>query len=251
LRNAGGWFLKKKKTLPERLLGMLYPRCCPVCHKILADQEGWVCPGCRAALSPIQEPRCKKCGRPVGQTEEFCGDCRRIERHFTEGVSVFRYDTCMRTSVLKFKYGGRREYADFYAHVMTRFAEKELRRWHPDVIVPIPLHQKKKRRRGFNQAELLAEKISGESGIPFSSSILVKKRNTHSQKELDERTRRANLKKAFSVQREILGLRILLVDDVFTTGSTMDAAAMCLREAGAETVFFLTLCTAIRDDGEL
>jgi ComF family protein len=240
--------LKKRKTLQEWFLRLLYPRCCPVCHKILADQDGWVCPKCRAALSPIREPRCKKCGRPVAQTEEFCGDCRRIERHFTEGVSVFRYDTCMRTSVLKFKYGGRREYADFYAHSMARFAKNELLRWKPDVIVPIPLYKKKKRRRGFNQAELLAEKISRESGIPFSASILVKSRNTHSQKELDERTRRANLKKAFSVRKNISGLRILLVDDVFTTGSTMDAAAMCLRDAGAKEVFFLTLCTAIRED---
>lgn len=125
---------------------------------------------------------------------------------------------------------------------MCRYAEKEILRWRPDVIVPVPLHPGKQRMRGFNQAEYLARKIGSFYGIPVSDQILRKTGKTKSQKKLGIKERKKNLKGAFSVSRRLDGLTILIVDDVYTTGSTMDAAAECLWEKGAGRIYFLTLC---------
>jgi ComF family protein len=179
--------------------------------------------------------------------EEFCGDCQKQQRHFREGRGIYLYDDKMRTSVLRYKYGGRREYGSFFAASMCHYARCEILRWQPDLILPIPLHKKTRRQRGFNQAELLAERIGACYGIPVSSAVLAKRQQTHSQKKLSEEERRLNLKKAFFVERPVKNLRILLIDDVFTTGSTIDAAAQCLCKAGAAEIFFLTLCIAVRE----
>lgn len=143
---------------------------------------------------------------------------------------------------MKYKYYGRREYGDFYAAAICRYAEREIRSWKPDVIIPIPLHPFKQRQRGFNQAEYLAERIGKHYGIPVSSRILTKTRRTKSQKKLDAGQRRRNLQGAFCTEENLGGLNILLVDDVYTTGATMDAAASVLLETGAARVFFVTLC---------
>ena len=109
-------------------------------------------------------------------------------------------------------------------------------------IVPVPLHPRKKRNRGFNQAAYLAERLSGFCGIPWREDVVRKVRNTRSQKKLNAAKRRQNLKNAYQVTADITGLSVLVVDDVYTTGSTMDAMAQCLLEAGAKEVYFLTVC---------
>ena len=143
---------------------------------------------------------------------------------------------------MKYKYFGRREYGRFYAKAMCLYAGKELERWKPDIIVPVPLHWKKQRMRGFNQAAFLAEEISKLTGIPADAALVKKTKKTRSQKKLDAAQRRKNLKEAFQVSKEVKGKKILVVDDVYTTGSTMDAMASCLLEKGACKVWFLTLC---------
>ena len=120
--------------------------------------------------------------------------------------------------------------------------KKYLERWRPQLIVPVPLHPRKKRNRGFNQAAYLAERLSGFCGIPWREDVVRKVRNTRSQKKLNAAKRRQNLKNAYQVTADITGLSVLVVDDVYTTGSTMDAMAQCLLEAGAKEVYFLTVC---------
>lgn len=225
---------------------ILYPRRCPVCHEILKNQDRMICERCEQELIPISEPRCFKCGKPVSAAEEYCRDCLENRHVFDRGRGIFVYDERMRRSLVRYKYYGCREYGDFYSRAMCLYARKELALWKPDLIVPVPIHKSKERLRGFNQAAYLAEKISRFTGIPADSALVQKVRKTKSQKKLTARQRQENLRKAFRVERKLTGLKILIVDDVYTTGSTMDAMARCLREKGAKNVYFLTVCIGKR-----
>ena len=225
----------------RKILDIFYPRCCPVCQKILRDQRRMICPECERRLRPIGHPRCYKCGKPV-EEGEYCKDCRKHAHIFDQGRGIFVYDDIMRRSVTRYKYYGCREYGDFYAKAMYRYAQKELREWSPDLIVPVPIHKSKERLRGFNQAAYLAERLSSYTGIPVDMNLVQKVVKTKSQKKLNAMQRRKNLEKAFLVTKDIRGKDILVVDDVYTTGSTIDAMAGCLRKKGAKNVYFLTVC---------
>ena len=234
------------KQIINGVLNLIYPRCCPICHHILPEQRLLICPDCQAALRPIGEPRCKKCGRPVPEGE-YCADCTQ-GRFFSEGRGGFVYDDRMRQSILRYKYGGRREYGAFFARALAAYTRRELARWQPDRIVPVPMYGRKQRRRGFNQAEDLAVRLSEDIQIPVAADWIRKEKNTRSQKRLDAKDRRKNLADAFCVTRPLQGERILVLDDVFTTGATIDAVAECLLLHGAGKVFFLTIAIGVISD---
>lgn len=229
------------KHIIRRIPDLFYPRCCPGCQKILEDQRRMICPECEKRLRPVGHPRCYKCGKPVGKGE-YCRDCEKKEHVFDQGRGIFVYSSMMRRSVTRYKYYGCREYGDFYARAMCLYAQKELRDWAPDLIIPVPMHRAKERLRGFNQAAYLAERVSRCTGIPADMNLVRKTVKTRSQKKLNALQRRKNLEKAFCVTESVRGLRILVIDDVYTTGSTMDAMAACLKKKGAENVYFLTVC---------
>ena len=185
-----------------------------------------------------------KCGKPLNKEEqEFCQDCIKHRHFFKEGRAAFPYTGKIQKSLLQFKLHNRRSYGEFFAGAMAARFQKYEKLWKIDVICPIPLHKKKQRYRGYNQAELLAYPIGKAFQIPVIPELLLKVQETSQQKELDRKNRQKNLKKAFQIgQYDVKLKRILLIDDVYTTGSTMDAAAAVLKEAGAAEVFFLTAC---------
>lgn len=229
-------------TIRESVLDVIFPRHCPVCHEILKNTKWMICPECRKEIRPIREPYCRKCGKPVEESQECCADCSGTKRYFTEGRGIFPYNHTWKKSILKYKYSGCREYGDFYGRMLWIFGKRDIRRWRPDMIVPVPMHPAKLRVRGFNQSEYIGNRLSELSGIPVNCHLIKKTRRTASQKKLNASQRRRNLREAFEVQEQVDGRRILLVDDVFTTGSTMDAMAQALRERGASGIFFLTVC---------
>ena len=204
------------KRFLEKMSDIFYPRRCPVCQKILKDQKRMICPQCETMLHPIGHPRCFKCGKPV-EKGEFCRDCQKRKHMFEQGRGIFVYDSSMRRSVTRYKYYGCREYGDFYAKAMYRYAKMELREWKPDLIVPVPVHRSKERMRGFNQAAYLAERISRYTGIPADMGLVQKNIKTKSQKKLNALQRRKNLEKAFCVTGDVRGKDILVIDDVYTT----------------------------------
>ena len=206
-----------------------------------------LCPACAKILHPIGEPKCRRCGRPVEEDRDLCEDCEK-GRAFQEGRGIFLYDERMKRSILSYKNGGRREYGIFFAEAMVVFAGKDILRWKPDLIVPVPMYPKKYRQRGFNQAEDLAEKVSEQLRIPMAASLVEKRKSGKAQKTLDAVSRKRNLRDAFRVTAPVYGLRILIIDDVFTTGSTIESVAAALKAAGAGAVFFITVTIGVKKD---
>lgn len=143
--------------------------------------------------------------------------------------------------MFKLKYGKRQEYGSFYGQIAAVYSREIIRNWGVEIIIPIPLHRKRMEKRGYNQAELIAGALGKTLCIPVDSRLMKRKVNTRPQKELDYRERKQNMKNAFFLKGENRYRRILLVDDIYTTGSTIEAAAELLKRNGAENVFFLTI----------
>lgn len=224
---------------PAEIIRLLFPRRCALCDDILPEGGTGVCRKCRGRIHFLKEPLCCRCGRPVAERDqELCGPCRKTERLFEAGFAPFLYSGSIRQSLLRFKYGHRAEYASFYAEAVAAFGKSRLICWRPELIVPIPVYRTRAIRRGYNQASETAEKLSALTGIPWTDKALVRIRQTKPQKELGPEMRRRNLKQAFAAGEVRLPQRILLVDDIFTTGSTIDAAAEKLMESGAEKIWF-------------
>lgn len=168
---------------------------------------------------------------------------RKSHREFDRGRSVFFYNDKMQavTASVINTYGN--ETMRNIMRSLCHYMEREIRMWKPDLIVPVPMHPRKQRERGFNQAADLAEKAGGILKIPMSDQVVKKTKATRSQKKLNAAERKQNLRMAFQATERLDGLRILVIDDVYTTGSTIEAMAHVLKAAGADKVFFVTLCT--------
>lgn len=225
-------------------LDLLYPRRCPICHGI-APYGSRICPECRRKIPYIVTKRCLKCGKPVEEGMNFCDDCLKTPHSYTEGVGVFLYDDTMRQSIAELKYRGRPEYGEVLGDLVFGEMEEKIAYWKPDVIVPIPLHPDRLAKRGYNQAELIAGRIAERSGVPMESGLLARRNATRVMKKLDAKERKSNMSRAFEVPQNAkvqVPPKVLLVDDIYTTGSTIDAASEALLAAGARYVFFLTVC---------
>lgn len=142
----------------RNFLDLLYPRRCPLCHRILRNSHQLICLDCAGDLRPVSGPRCYKCGKPVNGDEEYCRDCGAHPGAFDQGRGIFLYDDRMRYSIMKYKYFGCQEYSRFYGKALYIYGKDMLALWKPQIIIPVPLHRRKQRIRGFNQAELLAER---------------------------------------------------------------------------------------------
>ena len=228
----------------KTILDLIYPVRCPVCGDIVSVRCSDICPECERRLKYVEEPFCLKCGKPVeNEDTEYCGDCLRKKHVFNEGRAALVYDEITSKSIYAFKYNARREYALFYARIISERLERKIRLWNPDAIIPVPIHKSKLKSRGYNQAALIANELSKRLGIPCNEGILIRRAPTKVQKNLSASQREINLKKAFIVKRNSVELKsVLVVDDIYTTGSTMDAIASCLKGAGIGEVFFVTLC---------
>ena len=226
------------------LVGLLYPRRCPVCHEAVSPAGRWICRDCEGVFFYIKGPVCLKCGKELrDDTKELCYDCENREKVFEASTALMNYDKTAKESMVHFKYKGRREYADFYAEALYMYRGELIRRWNPQLIVPVPVHKSRLRIRGYNQAEEIAKRLGKRMNIPVRNDILVRSRKTDAQKELGAAGREHNLEKALDVTLSLEGVkRILVVDDIYTTGSTLQACAKALKKAGAEKVYGCTIC---------
>ena len=226
--------------ITEWCLGILFPQTCHFCGKIY---HAPICDSCKEKVKYILEPRCKKCGKPIRYREqEFCLDCSRKKKTFVTGRSLWVHKGAVPWSIYQFKYHNRRIYGSFYAEELFRLYGKTIRDWGIDVIVPVPLHPKRKRMRGYNQSEIIAKHLGKLMNLPVETKWVKRVRYTKPQKVLDDIERRKNLQEAFAVQEDYEKYeRVLIIDDIYTTGSTIETIAKLLLEKCNKKCWFLTI----------
>ncbi len=225
------------------ILDLFYPRHCPLCGKIGKYQEEPVCPDCLKKLKRVQKPQCFRCGKTVESEDvEFCQDCIRIPKSYVRGYPVFAYSGEIKDAIYDFKYKNQREYASFFADCIYYAYQKVWEGSTFDGIVPVPIHKKKKKIRGYNQAELIAKELGERLATPVYPDFVVRWIPTNPQKELNDKARVKNLKNAFKIGTNTIKLdKVLLVDDIYTTGATIEACTQVLLKAGVKEVFYTSI----------
>ncbi len=237
-------------------LDFFFPPRCAACDMALEAAEGRIfCKNCFASLERVREPWCERCGIPISGTvtsPTVCGRCRVSPAHFEKARALFRYsassdgDSSPLSVVLRrHKYG--------LDQALVRALRQCLEGPLPlgqegyDLVLPVPLHSKRLRWRGFNQAALIAREVARKLGLPLDVASLVRAKPTLPQTAQSRDERLQNVRGVFKVTRpwRIRGRRILLVDDVMTTGATADECARALLESGAAFVHVLTLARAL------
>jgi competence protein ComFC len=233
----------RPRLLLETLNGLFFPPHCAGCE--VALRSGWLCKNCTDSLTPVTPPRCETCSQPYsGALEAFvCANCHGRDFHFVCAVAVMRSCGIVRDVVHRFKYGGELWIAGLLTDFLAQgLDDPRLRHCRFDAVVPVPLHPLRKREREFNQAEILADRLARKNNLTVLNA-LQRIRYTVTQTHFDRRRRMENLRNAFDLRRGslVLGQDLLLVDDVLTTGSTLDECARVLLEAGARSVRALTV----------
>lgn len=231
-------------------LDVLLPPQCLSCGALVAD-PGTLCGRCWGRLTFLDGPACACCGLPfdydVGEGA-VCGACAQLPPRFDRARAVFVYDDASRGLLLAFKHGDRTDFAPAFAHWLARAGAPLL--GEVDVIAPVPLHWTRLWRRRFNQAALMAHALGREAGIAVLPEALKRRKRTPSQGGLGRLARKRNLRGAIicppTRRAAVTGKRVLLIDDVLTTGATADACARALKRAGAAGVDVLTLARVVR-----
>lgn len=226
---------------------LLPPRC--LCCGGAVDRQGGLCPGCWTALNFIAPPVCACCGLPFEYAAEdgnLCGACLAEPPAFTRARAVLVYDDGSRPLVLSFKHGDRIHAAAAFGAWLARAGAELLT--DADLLVPVPLHRGRLFRRRYNQAALLTQAMSKRTGVPTIPDLLLRQRATPTQGGLDRKGRHRNVKGAFRLRPglSVAGKRVIVVDDVLTTGATLAECARVLTKAGAARVDVLTLARVVK-----
>lgn len=239
----------------KMLCDMFYPGRCPVCDEILEPELSarGIHRFCISELKPVSGAVCMQCGRPLAnEAGEYCYDCQRMRQQdfgrgkepaIRQGKSLYLYQGKIKETMYRFKYGNRREYAQFFAKQAQMCLGDWIQSREIEVIVPVPMYLPKQKKRGYNQAETFAKALGSRMKIPVDTTLIKRCRDTTPQKELNDIERKNNLKSAFQRTQNIVKYKnILVVDDIYTTGSTAMAVAETLRETDSCRIYFLSIC---------
>jgi ComF family protein len=254
----------------DALAALVFPAPCRICEAtLLTASHIPVCAECLASLAPFTGPQCRQCGRPYGahmqpevgsrksevgpQTSvratldalqaPLCHLCRRGVYAFDVARSYAPYNDAMVRAIVLLKYHAVTPLGDWFGARLAELAAREPDTFAADAVVPVPLHPLRQRERGFNQAELIARPLARGLGLPLSPLLLVRTKPRPDKLKLTRRERWMTVRGAYGVQQgsQVDKLRVLLVDDVFTTGATLDACARVLRQAGAARIAGITV----------
>jgi ComF family protein len=238
------WGGSATRLFLDPVLAVVFPSECPACRApVEHPTRGPLCEACWTAL-PRHGDRLCRCGVPLPPVlEGDCGRCRRGLSPFALGASLGPYSGSLRTLVHELKFRGRRRVARRLAEVLLASSSARRVLTSGAVVVPVPLHPRRRHERGYNQCELLAEALAEGAQVACCAGALARRRDTAPQSGLSAAARRANVAGAFVVRRaaRIAGRVVVLVDDVMTTGATARACADALRRAGAAEVRVLTI----------
>ncbi|HEU5047737.1 MAG TPA: ComF family protein [Rickettsiales bacterium] len=227
----------------------LFPARCPACRETVG-QHGSLCSACWQNIHFITDPMCCKCGVPfeyhIGE-QAFCGPCMTRKPAYTQARAVFRYNEASRGQVLAMKYHDKTQLAPVFGAWLARIAQDYATKTH--AIIPVPLHYTRLISRRYNQAALLAHAISTHTGLPVLPDTLLRARKTPPQSGLSRRQREDNMRGAFHIKKGknsiLKGKSVLLVDDVMTTGATLEACSRTLHDAGVRDVYVLTIARTV------
>ena len=230
----------------DNILNILFPQSCPVCNERASDHEiAPICPECWLTIQPHNGPQCGRCGRPlVSDASGTCGECLKHEPAFKCAKSFGLYEGALKKAVNLFKYHNVRRLSLPLSAVML---QNDLPR--VEAVIPVPLFKKRLRHRGFNQSALLAGHIAARLGAELMIDHLVKIRDTLPQVGLSSPERRRNIRNAFRIREcgKVSGKRVLLVDDVITTGATIRECSRVLKRAGAGDIYVHALAYSVAD----
>jgi ComF family protein len=243
VRRGISWF----KEQADGLLDLFLPRLCPICLARAASDQDSFCPACRAAIQPLPAGHCSRCALPFRATDSsshLCADCSRQSPPFRQVYVAGLYQGALKEALQGFKYQGRVDLDRSLAQLLIGLLADES--IEADLIVPVPLHRHKLRQRGYNQSLLLARLLAHNLQISLGKAMLVRMQAGHSQQGLSAPQRRQNLKGAFRCNRDLSGKRLLLVDDVMTTGATLAVCSQALLDAGAQEVSAAVVARAPR-----
>ena len=239
-------------SVARRFFHAILPVQCATCDIALSDDPvPFFCRSCWDAIQPLRGPFCPCCGRPFASSyalqyspDHLCGPCRRDPPAYTCARSLYLYASPLQEAVRLFKYNKKVALADALGALMNQATFEPA---HIDMIIPVPLYPTRLRDREYNQSLLLADRVSRARKIPLSYDNLIRIRETAPQTDLSRAVRLKNLRRAFAVRRpqEISGRHVLIIDDVFTTGTTVNECAKALRKAGASGVYVRTLARTV------
>jgi ComF family protein len=239
------------------LVDWLYPPRCRACGETFQGRDAqYFCSACWRKIRLVGHPMCNVCGRPFPDgsgDDHTCGLCLARRPHFAQAWAWACYpreeaeEHPLRQAVQKFKYGRKVSLGKPLGRLMARGCREFLKDCDAEVIIPVPLHPKRLRWRGFNQSVLLARQLSRAYGIPADPLVLRRIRETSPQTQLNEEERRRNVRGAFALAQKtsLEGRKVLLVDDVYTSGATVNECSRTLMRSGAKQVFVLTLTHAV------
>lgn len=241
----GAAWLDRAKTA---IIDLLFPPHCVACHR----PSAWLCSDCLQAIEAIQPPVCQRCGLFLGDLQtadssnSICKRCQRAPLQLDGLLAYAFHSGPLRQAIHQFKYEDLRSLAGLLGQLMAEgwmaLAPRDLQ---PDVIVPVPLHPSRQKQRGYNQAALLAKELGSCLQRPVVDEVLVRIKATAPQVDLDAHERRVNVRNAFRcTDASLSGKHVLLIDDVCTTGSTLESACVALRETGTLSVWAYTLARA-------
>lgn len=235
------------KDFFNRIVETLFPSgvTCFLCGEEVWDDKHVLCSTCEKEVK-FPSKFCLRCGTPLHSLADYCLTCKNNKRYFAMARAPLVYKDKVAGAIKRFKYENKRYMAKYFANFMAEEFERNKNEiGEIDFLIPVPLHEEKEKERGFNQSKLLADELSKMIGIPVLDGNLIRVKNTQTQTELSYKERQENLEKAFKVLnwREIKGKRIVLIDDVLTTGSTLNHCAHVLSNSGAAAVYALTAAT--------
>lgn len=234
------------RNLIKGFLNVLYPPYCVICGDLLPS-ERWdegLCIRCNQSPPYLTGNRCKFCGRQL-QVGDVCHSCLEHRPVFERGVSVFDYKV-LRDGIARFKFDGAKGDGDVFGDIMGKYLLENHRDWieQVDFITGVPLHIRKEKERGFNQADILCKNVSKITGIPYKKKVIIRTKETTPQSKLSAKERHENLKNVFDAE-DCTDRCILLVDDILTTGATLNECSRALYRAGAKTVS--VFCLSVRE----
>lgn len=241
-------------VLMRRVLDAVLPPLCLSCGAVVAE-PGSLCPQCWGRMGFLSAPHCHACGHPFdvdsgGEGEMLCGPCLAKPPPWGRARAVLRYDDASKPLILRFKHADRLEGAPAFARWMVRAGAELLAE--AEILVPVPLHRWRLLARRYNQAALLALAVGRQSGVAVAPDALIRLRRTLSQGHMDREQRRRNVAGAFAVSERrrdlVTGKRVVLIDDVLTTGATLGECARVLLKTGAARVDVLTLGRVVFGD---